>query len=479
MTARRREASRGTGSARCPALVAAGFLLAVTFGAGCAGYSDRALQVRAPLSQGDVAAARAFLEKEKPGGNGLPYLFELGLVQRLQEDFPASNATFDAAELRVDDLYTKSVSKAALAVALNDEVVPYDGEVWERVLVNYYRALNYVDLDDYEGALVECRKINHKLKVYVDSDDSPPTYRTDAFAEYMTAMLYEAGGQTNDAWVSLRLADEAYAHYEEAYGVKAPPFLAQDLLRLAEAQGYTDELRRYQERFPDAKWTANRELLEKGEIVLFYEEGFAPPKVQEALTLPILKSEYDDGNREDFSRRLSDRARRRDFAYKKTELEYLLRIAIPTFATRTVGEMPGHAVLRAGDTECRSEIAEDISAIARAGLDDEMGKILFKTILRALGKYALTRGVEKKQGEVVGLLANLLTAATEKADTRSWITLPNTIQIARLVVEPGTHDVAIDCHGPGGGTFDSVTFEDVEVGAGEVRFLWHRTFTRP
>jgi hypothetical protein len=445
--------------------------------AGCASYTDKALQVREPLLRGDIAKARAFLEKEKPGGDGLPYLMELGLVLRLQDEYAASNQAFDAAEILIDDLYTKSLSKEALSLATSDEVIPYDGEAWERVLINYYRAMNYADLGEFDEALVECRKINHKLKVYADSDDSPPTYRTDAFAEYLTALLYDASGMTNDAWVSLRAADEAYAHYETAYGVRPPPFLAQDLLRTAEMQGYADDLDRYRERFTAVSWPQTAELLEKGEIIVFYEEGYIPAKVQQSLTIPILRTEYDDGKRHDLARTLSERARHRDHPrYSKTELEYLLRIAVPSYPPPTTRELPGHAVVRAGSDSCRSEIAEDLGAIARKGLEDESGKIYFKTILRALGKYALTRSVDKNKGEVAGVLANIVTAVTEKADTRSWITLPNTIQIARVLVEPGTHDVEIDCYSPSGRALDSITFEDVEVGPGEVRFLSHRSF---
>ena len=86
------------------------------------------------------------------------------------------------------------------------------------------------------------------------------------------------------------------------------------------------------------------------------------------------------------------------------------------------------------------------------------------------------RGAEQKAGRLGGVLANLVTAATEKADTRSWITLPRTIQMARLLVDPGTHTVEIKCYGPGGTLLETVAFEDVRVGAGEVRFLSHRTF---
>jgi hypothetical protein len=167
---------------------------------GCASYSQVALQVREPLARGDLAAAESFLLDKKPGGDGLPYLMELGLVRRYREDFAASNEAFESAELLVDELWTRSISKEALAFLTSDETIPYDGEMWERVLVHYYRAMNYVDLGQYEEALVECRKVNHRLQVYTDAEDNPPTYSTDAFAQYLTGLLYEAGGDLNDAW---------------------------------------------------------------------------------------------------------------------------------------------------------------------------------------------------------------------------------------------------------------------------------------
>jgi hypothetical protein len=454
-----------------PAAIAAALALAAT---GCASYTQVALQVRDPLVRGDFAAAETLLVAKKPGGDGLPYLMELGLVLRYRGELERSNQVFDEAELLVDDLYTKSISKEALALVTSDETIPYDGEMWERVLVNYYRALNYVDLGSYEDALVECRKINQKLQVYGDASDKPPTYATDAFAQYLTALLYEAGGQVDDAWISLRHADSAYVGYEKAYGLPAPVSLKRDMLRLARQQGYADDERRLRERWGDVEAPSTEELLEKGEIVVFWEEGFIPAKIQQDLFVPILKHDVRD-DRLVWARTLAGRAELRP-AYEKTELEYLLRIAVPTYPPRAPSERRGWAELSVGGATARSEPVEDLDAIARRGLEDRMGAILFKTILRALAKYAISKGVESKKGDVAGTLVNLVTAATEKADTRSWITLPRAVHLVRLVVPPGVHDVELACHSGGAADAEVVTFEDVEVGAGEVRFLSHRTF---
>jgi hypothetical protein len=449
-------------------------LLVASACSGCASYTQTALEVRGPLAAGDLQRAQAFLEEKKPGGDGLPYLMELGLVLRYRGEFARSNAAFAEAERLIDELYTESLSRKVLALATSDEAIPYDGEAWERVLINYYSALNYVDLGQFDEALVECRKINHKLKVYSDSEEDPPTYRSDAFAQYLTAILYQASGDVNDAWVSLRLADEEYERYRAEYGVPVPQSLATDLLRLAADQGHEDDLARLKERFPDAPVASTDELMGKGEVVVFYEEGFIPAKSQAELTLPILKHEWDD-DQVTYARTLSGR-RHVHRQYKKTELEYLLRVAVPEFAPKTAADTPGHAVVSVGEVAAKSQLAEDLDAIARRGLDDRMDGIVFKTVLRGLAKYALTRGVESKKGDFAGTLVNLVTAVTEKADTRGWITLPRSIQVARLIVPPGTHDVEVACYGPSGSFVESVTFQDVQVGPGEVRILSHRSF---
>ena len=446
-------------------------------GTGCASYTNRALPVRDPLSRGDLEAAEAFLVEEKPGGDGLPYLMELGLVLRYQGEYERSNAAFDSAELLVDELFTKSISRELAAFLTSDETIAYDGEMWERALIHYYRALNYIDLGSYEGALVECRKLNQKLAVYADATDEGTTYRTDAFAQYLTAILYEVGGETGDAWVSLRLADKAYQHYETAYGVPSPESLQRDLIRLARQQGFRDDEERLRARFPDTETPDTSELLDRGEIVLFWEEGFIPAKIQKEATIPILESaDHDHPN----DRHVWAMSLREQYyhphPYEETELKYLLRFALPAYPSPLPGERPGWCDLTAGDVTVRSELVEDLAAIARRGLDDRMGNIVLRAIVRALAKYSLSAAAENNSGDVAGTIVNLFTAAAEKADTRSWITLPKTIQIARLLVEPGVHDVELDLYDADGNLVDSLEFPAVRVDAGEVRFLSHRTF---
>lgn len=82
------------------------------------------------------------------------------MIARNCGDFNKSNVFFDAAEESYKyDVDLENVgSKAAKFVGttlLNDNTVDYDGSLYERIMVNVYKALNYMEEDDYENARVE------------------------------------------------------------------------------------------------------------------------------------------------------------------------------------------------------------------------------------------------------------------------------------------------------------------------------------
>ena len=106
------------------------------------------------------------------------------------------------------------------ALLTNDAIRAYSGEEFERVLIHYYRALNYHYLGDHQGALVECRKANLRLSDFAEAAEYELSYANDAFMQYLTGLLYEAGGEVNDAYISYRDAVKGYAAYEDAFGMR-------------------------------------------------------------------------------------------------------------------------------------------------------------------------------------------------------------------------------------------------------------------
>jgi uncharacterized protein len=424
------------------ALVLALALLA----AGCATHAERRARVEGAMARGDYAGALAELDRTQKDPRDVLYLCDRGLLLHYLARYPESNQAFEAAETRISDLYTRSLSKEALSLLTSDNAIPYDGAPFERALIHYYRVLNYTGEDDLEGALVECRKANLLLSALGEKT----AYQDDAFLEYLTALLYQDAGEWNDAGVSLRAAETAYARYAQVFGVAPPPPLDCDLRRLAGEP--CDTLPRGY-----------------GELVFFFENGMAPIKEQTDLTLPILKGESDRfrDDRDGFALLLAGRAE--GYAYEKAELDYLLEVAVPRIQARP--PLARCAEVSAGDAVARTVVVEDIAALSRAALADAMPKILAKTVARAIVKYLATRGIEKKTGEVGGFLANLLTAATERADTRGWITLPDDIQMARLALPAGEQRVRVRLLDAAGSVIASADAGTVVVAPGGRAYL--------
>jgi hypothetical protein len=405
---------------------------------GCATHARQRAAMEQAMARGDYAAALAELDKRHPDPQDVLYRLDRGILHHYLGRYDESNDEFEAAEIRIEDLYTRSVSRAAVSLLTSDVVIPFDGAPFERALIHYYRTLNYVYDDNLEDALVECRKANLLLATLAEeTEGEETTYQDDAFLQYLTALLYEDAGEWNDAWVSLRGAETAFARYDSVFGVAPPPMLGTDLRRLARDLGYLDEYEQYRARYPDACDTLPSGC---GEVVFLFENGRAPIKEEIDFTLPILKGERDRyHDRDEFARILANRYQ--GYVYEAAELEYLLRVAIPQIQPRP--PLIRHAEVRVGDATAGTVVVEDVAALSAAALSEAMPKILVKTVLRGVTKYLGTRWVEKKTGKIGGILANLLTAASERADTRGWISLPNDIQMARLTVPAGEHKVSL------------------------------------
>jgi hypothetical protein len=404
--------------------------------AACAPATQHYVRVENSLAQARFADADHLIEEhaEQYGHkNQVLYAMDRAMTLHYAGQYEASNRFLDQAERLIDDLFTRSVTAAASSLLSNDYTLPYEGEDFETVLINVVSALNYVLLDQWDDALVEARKVDHKLNVINDRYAKKNVYREDAFARYLSGVLYEGRGELNDAFIAYRKAYDTYLTYQQNYGTPIPPTLPGDLLRVTQGLGLTEEHASYRKLFPTAEWTNEREFRNLAEVIVISYDGLAPVKVSEFVEAPI-----PDGSGG----------------------IYILRVAFPKFVPRPTG-LSGTEVRVVGDGSAAGSqstfLVEDITAIAQKDLADRIGRISAKAIARATAKYAATRAAEHatKQskgdgsGALVGLLGNIYSMATEQADTRSWRTLPGAIRMARVAVPPGRYTVELVPQGPG------------------------------
>ncbi len=437
---------------------------------GCSPYSME--EVRIAFEGGDFDAALIELDADGKGEAKLPYLFERGLIAHYGDKFDESNRTFELAEITADDLYTKSISREAVSLLTSDNLRSYAGSQYERLLIHYYRAFNYVYLNMPDDALVECRKASGLLQFYADADENYEFVGA-AFIAYLSGILYEWAGDWNDAFIAYRWAERAYKQYGPL-GVPFPQDVGESLVRLAGKLGFQEEFERYATIYGEPP----ENIPDSGELILLYETGFAPFKIEENIVFPILKVDpivQDDADRDEkevreYSRTLMSRRNRR---YKEVEIEYLLRVAIPAYRSNRPRIVGINASTAHGGVS--GVLVEDIEAAAMKTFESELPTIMLRTVVRGVLKYLGFRRANQ-EGKIAGRLVNLLNVVTESADTRSWQTLPNQIFLVRMRLPAGTHNITLSFSDRANRRVKTDTLQDVVIRKNDKTFLNYRTF---
>src|SRR6185312_14687461 len=106
-----------------------------------------------------------------------------------------------------------------------------------------------------------------------------------------------------------------------------------------------------------------------------------------------------------------------------------------------------------------------MDAIARSCLDDRRGRMIAKESARLLAKGQLTEQAYKNFGIIGGIAANIYSAVSETADTRSWTLLPEAYYITRMRLPAGQHIVRPETGGKTG------KIETITIKRGHIEIL--------
>ena len=408
-----------------------------------AGRADSALlQLTQPMKKSQL-----------PGDALLRLLFE-GVAAHYSGNYERSASAFDRAALTAEDRTTKSISRAAASMIVNDLSLAYEPSPTEQLMLPYFAALTYAHAGRYMDAAVEARRLSALLQSLADDDDSSDK-RLHAFFRYFAGAVFDAAGEHADADVA----------YRNAWALDSMALPERDTLR-------TDST---------------------AEIVLVVEHGFVPHRVQESLLvlLPDAETHEFEDHAEDSRRATAARIAERvinfasssgprsgsprsrtlwvpapsDAKASRSEVRcdsagkcrdehedhsYLLRMSWPVMyapatPTRTFRFVVDSTAVAAG-------MSADISSSVLSDFQREQPAIVARTIARAATKYLATKSAEKSAGkkhqalgDVVGAVANITAALTEQADTRSWHLLPGSLTLLRTRVPAGQHQLRLDC----------------------------------
>lgn len=406
--------------------------------AGCVFTGDVQEQFYGLASRGQIGEALERLEDSplaRRDRDRLLYLMEKGTLLHLRGDYRQSNEVLEAADRLFEELFTRSVSAETLSFATNETVIPYAGADYESVYLNYYKILNYLALDDVEAAAVEARRIDEKLNWFTDRYGEGHAFREDGFLRLLTGLVFEALGDANNALVAYRKSLEAYKANAGTYGVGPPDFLWRRLATSARRTGLIQQAEEYEERgglaLPPSEQT------DRGVVAVLVNNGAIPRKQEVRAVFPSGHG-------------------------------FPVTLAVPDFVSRPSGA-DTIAVTLDGTQRVETQVVEDLGAVARRSLEDRKGRMLAKAIARVAAKQLAAHQARKEAGPLAGFAAQVLALITERADLRSWTTLPREVRMAVSPAAPGRHQAVLRIDG-------RQETEEVTVPPRGVAFVFTRVF---
>ncbi len=417
--------------------------------------------------RGDIANAEKVLDKDKKNNrnkNKALFLLNKGTLSWMQQDYAAATDYFNQADLYIEDQH-KKIGSEALAVLTNPMTKPYVPEDFENVMLNFYKALSYLEMGNTQDAMVECRRVNEKL--YALNDKYPKNhqnrYSDDAFAHTLMGLIYDSSGDSNNAFIAYRNAFKIYEdNYLKNFNTPVPSQLKKDLLRTAYQTGLFEEYEFYKKKFD---FDFDKTQPGEGDVVFIWLSGLGPVKAEWSINFTAVNGSNgyltmvnnDENVTLPFFIGDMDRKTQNSFGNMG-----LVRVAFPKYQER----VPFYSQARILVNDSISyplDKGEDINAIAFKTLRDRMIREMANSLLRLATKQAIESYARSKDDNI-GTLISIFNAVTEKADTRNWQTLPHSIHYTRIRMKEGIHNVTLRVNSPGGQSADQQLNFDVKAG---------------
>ncbi|GAL25849.1 hypothetical protein JCM19239_1202 [Vibrio variabilis] len=398
-------------------------------------YTQQNTIVYQSVKSGQYEKAQAALPQDVVAGDILDN-FERGRVDFLNADYPESKSALEVSDKAVrvqQDKALISISDTATSVgalAVNDNITEYVPPDYELGFLHLYLGLNYVQKNDLDGALVEVRRANRVqerarqarekdlqsaenelkqkglspnlgsvLSRYPDAGNKLKAVQN-GYLLYLSGLLYEASNDLNGAYIdytrALAVAPDNEAVIEAA-------------IRVAKRSGRNQDLVKLKKQYGDRQGVSEGQ----GRVIILEERGVVSAMQSWNLTLPVYDSQ---GN------------------------TALYTVALPYYVPTVSPKLPPVSL---DSVSVKTDELVDVNLMAQQQLTENMPTILLRQALRVYAKDQIRKGTAKDD-DVGNLLFNVWNTLTEQPDTRSWQTLPGSVNAASKIVKAGEHTVSVD-----------------------------------
>ncbi|NBX26297.1 MAG: hypothetical protein EBQ99_09685 [Planctomycetes bacterium] len=359
--------------------------------------------------------------------NGVVYHLDGGTVLRASGDLSGSVKSLDwaygAVRPYLDEAAETKVTEEAAAVVTNQTVRTYRGTTYDRILLNTYQALNFMQLGQGERARVE---LNRALNWQQDATQR----NADRIAREQAA--YEEAGKSKGYDASATLKDESFrAAMEQAYGpvwdkrgstdyeVTFTTYLrAVTQLARGEASAMDQARQSFKQVAGMLGDGLNEPVLADVAMADAATRGQAPPKMVYVLM--------------ETGRAPSRKELRIDIPLFIQEVPYV-GAAFPLLEFHD-GQVTSFSV-QGGAAPLNSFTLCDMDAVVKRNFDDQLPLVIVATLVSSASKAVGTYFAQRAAGDygwAAALGGAIYQVAMNSADLRCWLTLPKQWLAARL-----------------------------------------------
>ena len=416
------------------------------------------------------------IEKEKDDLYGeksaFLYHFDEGMLFHYAGKNKESIKHFEQAEQIYEDLYTKSVTNEAAALVTNDNIRPYRARPFEVLLMYQYQILNYLAIGDLDGALVEVRRAQIASEALYQKDKEK--VNDNGWLRYLSAIVYEMAGEEDDAAIAYLKAAKAFEEGNVSMPKEVWEFINESLTNMDRA----DDLKKLKST-PLASTPKATEARQKGqEIIVVGYAGHSPILGEMYLSGTFVSAgainlTYKDG--------------------KTGKINSFTLIAPPVagagsntfhigFALPEKKDLPQRTSLFSVNLDGKMRVAPERVANIGAELDQNMRdenattmvrtatRVVVRTIAAQKAKSATNTG-----NGIFDLVKNIAVdvgqSQLEQADLRIGLFMPNTINVTRIPVDAGDHDVTISVMDGQGRFVGDYRLGKIKVGKGQKKII--------
>lgn len=405
----------------------------IVFIGGCASYHIQQLDFHRSLLLHQPERALELLDAQRTKRRDkVLYRLNKGMLLHYLGDYHQSNRFLESAKNRIRKLEAVSVLENVGAISLNETLRSYAGQPHEKMMLYVYKAMNYLALAEVSAARVEILQADIQINEWISANQQH-AIASCAFVRYLAGMVFEANNEMDEALIAYRKSYEIY----KLRGWAIPRTLQGDLLRLSRHLQLDDEYRFYQEIFRVDTHVGEFKPNAQGELIYILNNSLIIPLEEHVMAI------FNEDMQED------------------------IFVALPYYPPVGLNmnhELPYNPVY-INERSVFPEFFENLEWLARENLEERMPGLVARAIARVVVKQKAVDEANE-ESKLLGFITKAAANVSEQADTRSWSTLPASIAVARVFLQPGVYYI--------GGSHGAKS-KSVKINAGAKTFLFEHT----